>query len=66
MAYPDGTPTGDDHAEKARKLLEPMTNEGDSLDTAQLVMLDALRGIGHALLAIHAEHQTRRAEGSGW
>lgn len=65
MPYPDGTPTSDDLAEKAQQLMEPEPYESDSLNAAQLVHVDVMRGVGFALLAIHAEMQIRRAEGRG-
>lgn len=62
MPYPDGTPTGDDHAAAALHHLNLLTPTGDNgpamgrgyWSMYEAAQVDALRAIGHALLAIHA------------
>lgn len=61
-------PIGDhNHAQHAHDLLDIAgTDAPHAVTTAQRAQLDALRGIGHALLAIHQELVTRRAHGAGY
>lgn len=63
MPYPNGNPTGEEHAAKARQLLTPGYSEGDHLDHFQCAVVDAVRGVGHALLALVDEHEAHRLAG---
>lgn len=56
-SVPKAPVTGDEHAARARDLLTPVYGEGDRLGHTDAVFLAALRGIGHALLAIHAQQE---------
>ena len=62
MPYPDGTPLAEEDARTARTWLKPGPYEGDFLDTFQSAVVDALRGVAYAVLAVYGELEAARRD----
>lgn len=50
MPYPNGTPTAEEHAEKAAEIAE--RGEGLEVSTEAYVVVQAINGLTHAVLAL--------------
>lgn len=64
MPYPDGTLTTDEHVAEALQLTE-WAQPDEDVDPG-VSIAQAIRGLTHAVLALVANQEDRRAEGRGW
>jgi hypothetical protein len=62
MPYPDETMTTDEHVAEAKRLAA--TSGG--APSKYIFMIQAINGLTHAVLALVANQEARRAEGQGW
>jgi hypothetical protein len=60
MTYPNGTPTPDDHRVEALEKIEALPEEAAALSSAESAVIDALRGLTHAVLAVAGELEALR------
>lgn len=65
MTHPDGTLTYEDHVAAALKLTE-FAHPGEYTGDGTTEVVQAIRGLTHAVLALVEQADMRRREGSGW